>query len=343
MSGSIMPTPLATPTTAGGVGPVAHRRRRGLGERVGGHHPGGDAHGVGLGERAAQRGQVRPDAVHRVLPTDHAGGGDQHVLGRAAAPRRRRPRPAPRRWPAPRRRSRRSRSSTRPRRACSEPSAACARDTSTLGPAKRDRVKTAAAVHGRSDATTTKSSVSSLIPMLATWAWKPRGSGTVLIGSEVWHGPPAAGQLDSAHAAGAAPVPSPPMTRFDSALDLAAAIRDRRISPTEALEGYLDRVDRLDPTLNAFALRDDERARADAAAATELVASTPVEELPPFLRRADPDQGPEPASRAGRRRTARARCPSAPRPTTTRPSPVCAPQGSSSWARPRRPSSARSP
>ena len=72
------------------------------------------------------------------------------------------------------------------------------------------------------------------------------------------------------------------MTRFDSALDLAAAIRERRISPTEALEGYLAQVDRLDPTLNAFALRDDERARADAAAATELVASTPVEELPPF-------------------------------------------------------------
>jgi amidase len=73
------------------------------------------------------------------------------------------------------------------------------------------------------------------------------------------------------------------MTRFDSALDLAAAIRERRISPTEALEGYLERVDRLDPTLNAFALRDDERARADAAAATELVATTPVEDLPPFL------------------------------------------------------------
>ena len=72
------------------------------------------------------------------------------------------------------------------------------------------------------------------------------------------------------------------MTRFDSALELAAAIRDRRISPTEALDLYLDRVDRLDPTLNAFALRDDERARADAAAATELVASTPADELPPF-------------------------------------------------------------
>ncbi len=72
------------------------------------------------------------------------------------------------------------------------------------------------------------------------------------------------------------------MTRFDSALDLAAAIRERRISPTEALRDYLERVDRLDPALNAFALRDDERALADAAAATERVASMPPEELPPF-------------------------------------------------------------
>lgn len=73
------------------------------------------------------------------------------------------------------------------------------------------------------------------------------------------------------------------MTPFDSALDLAAAIRERRISPVEALDLYLDRVDRLDPTLGAFALRDDERARADAAAATERVASDPVDDLPPFL------------------------------------------------------------
>jgi amidase len=73
------------------------------------------------------------------------------------------------------------------------------------------------------------------------------------------------------------------MTRFDSALQLATAIRDRSISPSEALEAYLDRADRLDPTLNAFALRDDERARADAAAADQLVASSPVDDLPPFL------------------------------------------------------------
>lgn len=73
------------------------------------------------------------------------------------------------------------------------------------------------------------------------------------------------------------------MTRFDSALDLAAAIRERRISPSEALDLYLERVDRLDPSLNAFAFRDDERARADAAAATERLANSDAGDLPPFF------------------------------------------------------------
>lgn len=72
------------------------------------------------------------------------------------------------------------------------------------------------------------------------------------------------------------------MTRFHSALDVAAAIRRREVSPTEVLEHYLARTDELDGTLNAFALRDDERARVDAARATDAVTSTPVEELPPF-------------------------------------------------------------
>lgn len=72
------------------------------------------------------------------------------------------------------------------------------------------------------------------------------------------------------------------MTSFESALDLAAAIRGRRISPTEAMDHYLARVDELDPTLNAFAYRDDERARSDAAAATDLVTRTDPDSLPPF-------------------------------------------------------------
>lgn len=73
------------------------------------------------------------------------------------------------------------------------------------------------------------------------------------------------------------------MPRYSSALEVAESIRTRKVSPTEVMQDYLSRVDRLDPTLNAFALRDDERALADAATATELVASTPADELPPFL------------------------------------------------------------
>ena len=47
-------------------------------------------------------------------------------------------------------------------------SATCSRLIVTLGPENRERVNTAAAGHGSSAAITTKSSVSSLIPMLAT-------------------------------------------------------------------------------------------------------------------------------------------------------------------------------
>lgn len=72
------------------------------------------------------------------------------------------------------------------------------------------------------------------------------------------------------------------MNGFDSALECAAAIRSGDVSPSEVMDHYLAEVDRLDPLLNAFALRDDERARADARAADDLVASTPTDELPPF-------------------------------------------------------------
>lgn len=72
------------------------------------------------------------------------------------------------------------------------------------------------------------------------------------------------------------------MTEFASALGVARAIRERRVSPTEVLTHYLSVVDELDPTLNAFCFRDDERAMADAEAATRAVMDTPAEELAPF-------------------------------------------------------------
>ena len=63
-------------------------------------------------------------------------------------------------------------------KARSRPPATCSRLMVTLGPANRERVNTAAAGQGASAAITTKSSVSSLIPMLATWHRKPRGRAT---------------------------------------------------------------------------------------------------------------------------------------------------------------------
>ncbi len=69
---------------------------------------------------------------------------------------------------------------------------------------------------------------------------------------------------------------------YASALDAADAVRRREVSPSELMDHYLAEVDRVNPVLNAFALRDDDRARELAAAATDLVASTPAEDLPPF-------------------------------------------------------------
>lgn len=51
------------------------------------------------------------------------------------------------------------------------------------------------------------------------------------------------------------------------ATEQAQAIRDRRISSRELLELYLDRIDRLDPAINAVVTRSVERARAEADAA----------------------------------------------------------------------------
>ena len=69
---------------------------------------------------------------------------------------------------------------------------------------------------------------------------------------------------------------------WPSALDLAAAIRRREVSPTEAMTEFLTRVDARDPQLNAFALRDDERAMADAVAATQAMVGADAEALPRF-------------------------------------------------------------
>ena len=51
---------------------------------------------------------------------------------------------------------------------------------------------------------------------------------------------------------------------FTSALDLATLIRSGELSPVEALDASLERMDRLNPVLNAVVWRDDDEARADA-------------------------------------------------------------------------------
>jgi amidase len=57
-----------------------------------------------------------------------------------------------------------------------------------------------------------------------------------------------------------------------SATELAAAIRTKQISSRELLDLYLDRIDRLNPEINAVVTLDVERARAAAAAADQRIA-----------------------------------------------------------------------
>jgi amidase len=57
-----------------------------------------------------------------------------------------------------------------------------------------------------------------------------------------------------------------------SATELAAAIRAKQVSSRELLELYLDRIDRLNPAINAVVTLDADRARQAAAAADEATA-----------------------------------------------------------------------
>jgi len=75
----------------------------------------------------------------------------------------------------------------------------------------------------------------------------------------------------------------PPMTRFRSALDVGAAIARKDISPVEVLDHYLAQTDAINPALNAFCLRDDDRARADASAAADELAKHPDAERSPLF------------------------------------------------------------
>jgi amidase len=71
---------------------------------------------------------------------------------------------------------------------------------------------------------------------------------------------------------------------FTSAVELAAAIRRKDVSPVEVVETYLDRTDELDPRLNAFCHRADDEVRKAAIAASDAVMrAESTDTLPPFL------------------------------------------------------------
>ena len=60
---------------------------------------------------------------------------------------------------------------------------------------------------------------------------------------------------------------------YKGALELAAAIRQREISCVEALDLYLDRIDRFNSALNAIVVFDTETAREAAKAADSALAN----------------------------------------------------------------------
>ena len=70
------------------------------------------------------------------------------------------------------------------------------------------------------------------------------------------------------------------MESFASAVEVAAAVRGRVISPVEVLDACLDRVDKLNPELNAVIWRNDEEARAEAQALADALVSGVVEPGP---------------------------------------------------------------
>ena len=64
------------------------------------------------------------------------------------------------------------------------------------------------------------------------------------------------------------------MEQYRTALDLAAAIRAKEVSPSEVMEHTLAAVDRLNPALNAVIWLDEDDARARARSATDAVLSS---------------------------------------------------------------------
>jgi amidase len=74
-----------------------------------------------------------------------------------------------------------------------------------------------------------------------------------------------------------------PIDSFTPARELAAAIRLKDVSPLEVIDMYLERMDRLEPALNAFCHRADDDVRKTASAAADAVVRAHSEDdLSPF-------------------------------------------------------------
>jgi amidase len=69
---------------------------------------------------------------------------------------------------------------------------------------------------------------------------------------------------------------------FTPATEIAAAIRRKEVSPVEVADLYLERIERFDTALNAFAFRADDDVRGAAKRAADAVVTTPADALPPF-------------------------------------------------------------
>ena len=71
---------------------------------------------------------------------------------------------------------------------------------------------------------------------------------------------------------------------FTPALELAAQVRAREVSPVELVELYLERIERLDPQLNAYVTVDAEGALAAARAAEATPSDAPFHGVPTSIK-----------------------------------------------------------
>ncbi len=70
---------------------------------------------------------------------------------------------------------------------------------------------------------------------------------------------------------------------WSTALETAEAIITKQVSPVEVMESTLQRIDTINPKINAVIWRNDEEAIAEAVAATDRIMHSDPEELPPFF------------------------------------------------------------